>query len=504
MTHLACLLAFERLVDPCTSRVSADTLHGIRIMSSQSNRSDNDGSKRRTTRSISPLLSPLAGRRILDNDVNEDGAPKRRRTSARNVEYCVDINGLPANLYCDGCSRYEDSTKRKPRHLTKSREMQCSKLWKLAGKDVPEIKRSHWNAINDHINNVLHWDADRLRDESTTTTETATATTTTTPAVNSATPSPDEAKKPRNINMIKQTISCEGKKFNYSIPSTHKIMHRSQIKALENDRDKLQQIRDKMQKSRYETDSIMAQSLWAITMAAVPALALSAAQFLAPLIVQAFFHDTGLFDYKKFDPNLYATSFPSDWYLRKCQHHQATRDTMLLGHELRNKKIYMSADKGNKKGIGHLVKILSWWKHERMDIPIVSTRLLDIDAAGGTDKECAAGIGSSMNKLKAHDEDDTHLLDGNTTDSGGGGTLDNLADELLLIEHVREEEDYLVAACSLHALQLQLSNAVRETFGEGALDKINAMQLIHSVYRLQESIDMDEWRHVLYLSLIHI
>jgi len=119
---------------------------------------------------------------------------------------------------------------------------------------------------------------------------------------------------------------------------------------------------------------------------------------------------------------------------------------------------------------------------------------------GGTDKDCASATVNSMNKVKDHDKDDTHLLNGNTTDSGGGGTLENLADESNEIEHVREKDDYLVANCTLHALQLQLSNAVKETFGEGALDKINAMQAIHSVYRLQESIDLGEWRHVLFLS----
>jgi len=125
----------------------------------------------------------------------------------------------------------------------------------------------------------------------------------------------------------------------------------------------LKEIRDKLQKTRYETESIMSQQLWAIAMAAVPSLAFSAAQFLVPLVVKAFFLDTNLFNCAKCNDDLFATSFPSDWYLRKCQWHQATRDTMLLGHELKNKRIYVSADKGNKRGVGHFVKIVSWWKY---------------------------------------------------------------------------------------------------------------------------------------------
>ena len=166
---------------------------------------------------------------------------------------------------------------------------------------MPDIKRAHWTAINDHVNNVLHWDTNQFQDEMTTTTRAAAEeeeTNTTTHAA-LTTPSPATTKKPRQINMMKQTISCEGKKFSYKMPSTHKIVHRSQLSALENDRDTLKVVRDKMQKTRYETDSIMAHSLWAIAMAAAPALALSAAQFIAPLIIKAFFHDTGLFDYNQ-------------------------------------------------------------------------------------------------------------------------------------------------------------------------------------------------------------
>jgi len=54
-----------------------------------------------------------------------------------------------------------------------------------------------------------------------------------------------------------------------------------------------------------------------------------------------------------------------------------------------------------------------------------------------------------------------------------------------------------VANCCIHSLQLQLKNAVVTAPGAGSLDKVNAMQLLHSVCRLQESLDMKEWRHTL-------
>jgi len=164
---------------------------------------------------------------------------------------------------------------------------------------------------------------------------------------------------------------------------------------------------------------------------------------------------------------------------------------MLLGNELKDKKLHMACDKGNKKGIGHLVKHIASW------IPgMAMRRLLCIDASSGTSRDCAMGIRSSMNKLKIQDNDDTHLLFGMSTDSGGGGTLEKLHKEMEPLRICGPTEEYLVANCCIHSVQVQLSNAVKNALGEGALHKVNAMQLLHSVCRLQESMDLDKWRHV--------
>jgi len=104
----------------------------------------------------------------------------------------------------------------------------------------------------------------------------------------------------------------------------------------------------------------MSQALLAIAMASVPALAFSAAQHLFPLIMYAYFYDTGLFN-KDIELDNFVTVFSSDWTLRKASMHQATQDTLQLGDNLMNKRIYMACDKGNKKGVGHFVKHLSWW-----------------------------------------------------------------------------------------------------------------------------------------------
>jgi len=228
-------------------------------------------------------------------------------------------------------------------------------------------------------------------------------------------------------------------------------------------------------------------------MTSVPALALSAAQFVIPLIIMAFSHDTALFTGMKIAKHM--TSFPSDNTLRKYTLHQAARDTMTLGAIVANKYIYLACDKGNKKGVGHFIKMLSCWNSEAGKVDV---RLLDIDALGGTSADCAKAMQSSMKKLAGNNG--IPLLSGQVTDSGGGGVLDSLADEMRLLALLKPKEEHLIANCCIHAAQLMLRNAIYAALGDGGLGNINAMQMLHSVYDLQESLELEEWRHVLCLS----
>jgi len=201
----------------------------------------------------------------------------------------------------------------------------------------------------------------------------------------------------------------------FHVPSTHRIVHRDHLQRWCNDSRKLQRVRAKLQSVQHSTHSVFTQTLWSVASTSAPAIALSTAQYLFPLLLYAFFYDAGLMSNLNLD--LFAKAFPCDNALRRYNLLQATCDTMILGKELQNKKIYMASDKGNKKGIGHFVKVLS----RLQDDGLVKTQLLDIDASGGTSEDCALAMQASMNKLKANDEDNTHQLYGQATDSGGGG-----------------------------------------------------------------------------------
>jgi hypothetical protein len=70
---------------------------------------------------------------------------------------------------------------------------------------------------------------------------------------------------------------------------------------------------------------------------------------------------------------------------------------------------FLSCDKGNKKGLSHFVKILSWWDKTRKK---VKAFVLDIDASEGTSEGCAE---ATKNPMKKVNDRIAMLLKGSTT-----------------------------------------------------------------------------------------
>ena len=154
----------------------------------------------------------------------------------------------------------------------------------------------------------------------------------------------------------------------------------------------------------------------------------------------------------------------------------AAENSYKLGQKLEGKLVFLSCDKGNKKGVGHFIKILSWYNTDTFS---VKKQIVDIDASEGTMEACADAIAFSLKKLGGNLK-----LQGLTTDSGGGGVLDGLASAITR-RHQLCHQSYLTASCSLHNLQTLVKNPIVTTIGEGGVDAKNAMQLLHAVYNLQ-------------------
>lgn len=77
--------------------------------------------------------------------------------------------------------------------------------------------------------------------------------------------------------------------------------------------------------------------------------------------------------------------------------------------------------------------------------------MLDIDSSGENSREVAYAIQHALKKLQLIDDGFSLVLCGQTTDSGGGGTLHSLARELKNLG-LPFRSYYLVASCSLHNL----------------------------------------------------
>jgi hypothetical protein len=202
---------------------------------------------------------------------------------------------------------------------------------------------------------------------------------------------------------------------------------------------------------------------------------------MIPLFAAGTLIDAGVL--AKAKVSAFFKSYPSETYLRDLVFAFAAENMYHLGEKIKNVRVFLSCDKGNKRGISHFVKILSWYDRKSFS---VTKQLLDIDASEGTTDDCGDAIAASLKKIGSVQ------LQGQTTDSGGGGVLDGLHKAIEARQLVRP--DYVVASCSLHNLQLSIANPIKQTMGDGGLEKKNVMQLLHSVHDLQEAMETTLWK----------
>jgi hypothetical protein len=221
------------------------------------------------------------------------------------------------------------------------------------------------------------------------------------------------------------------------------------LKRLNNTERQLKDLQEGVQYSRFGGGSSLMRSLTAVAVASCPALPLSQATNMIPLFVGATLVDADvMIDRAKVADC--AKSFPSETYLQDLVFDYAAENIYQLGARVKDTQVFLSCDKGNKKGDSHFVKILSWYDPKTKH---VVKQLLDIDASGGLTDDCADAIAASLKKVG------NIKLMGQTTDSGGGGVLDGLHRSLEQQDLCRP--DYLVTSCSLHNLQLAVANPIK-------------------------------------------
>ena len=149
--------------------------------------------------------------------------------------------------------------------------------------------------------------------------------------------------------------------------------------------------------------------------------------------------------------------------------------------------IFLACDKGHRAGVDHFAKILSFFNHDEDRTEYFT---LDLDPAGNADIEAARAVKHSMDQKEV-----SKKLTGQTTDNGGGATLESFHKRLDELEMT--EEEYFVANCTLHNLSLALAVPVEKVFGLGGKDKNNCMQMLHSIFDLQKFYGREVWMHIM-------
>ena len=144
--------------------------------------------------------------------------------------------------------------------------------------------------------------------------------------------------------------------------------------------------------------------------------------------------------------------------------------------------VSLSADKGNKGGIHHLVKMYACYDYEEER---VFCGTLDIDSTSDSSADHAKAIAHSVDTIL---QNCIPGFTSQTTDAGGGGvggSLQKALDDKGLIND--KIYNYIMGFCSLHDLQSVIRNSIESTFGTGGLDHFNVIQMVHSCWDMQEA-----------------
>ena len=241
-----------------------------------------------------------------------------------------------------------------------------------------------------------------------------------------------------------------------------------------------------MKTKQFNFQNKRAHHLLAIGMAYVLALSNSAAALFIPCILASFFTEIGY----AFSQSGMGLITPSRNTLSNIIEESAVTSMIDLQRELgTGVKIFISSDHGNKKGLHHLVKVLSFWSKCDNDVKRVT---LDTDASGGTSEETADAIHTSLTKLDLSTR--RVLLAGQHGDAGGGGTGASLMEGLRLKNRINDIDEYLSSTCANHGLNLTLSVPTIKCFGTGGLEKRNILQFLHSIWNLTQQFEWDEFR----------
>jgi hypothetical protein len=267
------------------------------------------------------------------------------------------------------------------------------------------------------------------------------------------------------------------------IPNTHTIIRAQQLSILARDQAELRKLKEAVTGGKFNWNE-GARWFIACGLSQIPRASFYAVEQFIPCIIAALFFQAGIFSicYEAL-----ANSMPSRATIGNIVFDGAAECLAIQRARLaKARAVMLGCDKGQRHGYDHLPKCLSYWDIEN---DRVGSFCLDNDPTGGTSDATASAVAHSL-RTKVGVNVLTEL-GGQTTDSGGGGTLHSLKAGLQSHGYVSLDL-YFVLPCTIHAWQRALQNGMEMVFGLGGLGTRNMLQLVHSCYDLQQCFPGDE------------
>ena len=160
-----------------------------------------------------------------------------------------------------------------------------------------------------------------------------------------------------------------------------------------------------------------------------------------------------------------ARGTPCQTTLANHEFRVASECLMLVAREMNEsgvKHYALSQDGGNKKGLEHLVKMVSYLSKDDEGRRRIINFCLDIDTCGKTRDAIVAGITQSLSRLNKLV---TARCSAITGDSGGGGAVQGLHGPLIEAKAMLPWSTYI--RCLLHALNKSFERAIRHRPSDG-------------------------------------
>mmetsp|Transcript_31076 Transcript_31076/g.74102 ORF Transcript_31076/g.74102 Transcript_31076/m.74102 type:complete len:1200 (+) Transcript_31076:150-3749(+) len=159
------------------------------------------------------------------------------------------------------------------------------------------------------------------------------------------------------------------------------------------------------------------------------------------------------------------------------------------------KWLSMQLDHGNRNGIDHLVKIVSWAGYDEVTAErVIKFFCLDVNKSDKTALGAAAAVKESLDVLKAAglDGENELMYESLTADNGGGAGREILQPKLMdvgaLAEHSRGNN------CGYHGENKAWENGSKAAFGEEGLGNKNIFQLGYQALTLVKKLKEDVGR----------